>query len=458
MDNSDRINQIFGPSQENTKPEKATLTPTPIIPPLPDLPALISKIKRQADKAKTIEGKVGFIDVGIEELKQIKIDGLRQYHELVDQNNLDEPDPFWNYDADLDKQVNVLGIFRQRLLLEDAERKASPVREEVAEAAPAFAAIGRSVAPPAEALPTAPEVMDIKQLATLFDMSESWLYKNYESEGIPHFCLGTNLRFRRDEILDWIGHRGKNSASGTSTIPKAEAGGKQSRNTKDEDTKRSDKLSSSPRDGELDSQTLSTRPEPNQRTKAITEKLIPLLCSKLLLDPTEASKLREWLLNNAPARNLNERINWPHDDRRSLATFLVLCQHADLIHLPPTRKLKSPMGPGYSVALRNGFLMSGGEITETLGESIDRSHFSPIEKQVAAFETMICDMVRTDIDPGRPWPHQLFCALETYFGEIVGSRDYSMHEKNIAAACKTIDMSVMRIFYEVSVELPELTG
>ena len=65
---------------------------------------------RQSDKAKTIAGKVGFIEIGLAELQQIKIDGLRQFHELADQDNLDDHDPFWSYTDDLDKTINKLVV------------------------------------------------------------------------------------------------------------------------------------------------------------------------------------------------------------------------------------------------------------------------------------------------------------------------------------------------------------
>jgi hypothetical protein len=297
--------------------------------------------------------------------------------------------------------------------------------------------------------------MDIKQLATYLKMSESWLYKNYESEGIPHFWLGTSLRFRKDEVDERSRANGKANPTATSS-PKPEESNSHHPIPKRREERELSKTGPTPND-EDHAVDISTLPEPNQRTISIVDKLIPMLCNKVLLPVSESAKLREWLLYNAPDRRPQDRVRWPSDDRRSLATFIVLCQHADIIHLGTTHKKKeSPIGPVYSVALRNGFLLASGPITTGIAESIDRSHLSPLENKVITFETMLSDMVRTDIDPGRPWPHQLFCALQTYFGEIVGSPNYSTQAASIMTVCKTIDMSIMRIFFDVSIELPEL--
>jgi len=427
--------------------------PMPLIPPLPDFQVLVMRIRRQADKAKTIEARAGFIDVGIEELKQIKAEGWRQYHELVAQNRLDDPDPFWSYDSDIDKAISELEILRRRLILEEADRSApAPARrDEVAQSASVFAAASASPISAADPQAAPPEVMDIKQLAVYLKVSESWLYKNYESEGIPHFWLGTSLRFRKDEIDERLRAKGKAGSDATSS-PEAEESHTHHATPKRREDKERSKATPVP-DDEDTAVDLSKLPEPNQRIVSIVDKLIPMLCNKVLLHVSEAAKLREWLLYNAPDRRSQDRVRWPNDDRRSLATFIVLCQHADIIHLPTNPKRSSPR---YSVALRDGFRLASGSITQEIVESIDRSHLAPLEKHVSNFEAILADMVRTDIDPGRPWPHQLFCSLQTYFGEIDGSPDYKAQAKKLEGVCKAIDMSLMRIFFDVSVELPEL--
>ena len=116
---------------------------------------------------------VGYIDVGIEELRQIKIDGWKQFHELVARNRLDDPDPFWSYDSDLDKAINDLGILRQRLILEESDRSAPVRREEAPQPKPVFAAAGESPSSTITPQSALPEVMDIKQLATYLRVSES---------------------------------------------------------------------------------------------------------------------------------------------------------------------------------------------------------------------------------------------------------------------------------------------
>ena len=92
-------------------------------PPLPDIQDLLSRVRRQVDKAKTLEVKTGYIDIGIEEFKQIKVKGWRQYRYPYEQHALDDPQPFWDYDSDLDQAINELGILRQSLLIADADRR-----------------------------------------------------------------------------------------------------------------------------------------------------------------------------------------------------------------------------------------------------------------------------------------------------------------------------------------------
>jgi len=428
--------------------------PTQSIPPLPDIQAWVTKIRREVDKAKTTDGRVGFIDVGIDELKQIKGDGWRQYNELVAQHNLDDPDPFLSYDADLDKAINELGILRQRLILAESDRSAPVRREEAPQSKPMFATARESSPSATAGQAVLPEVMDIKQLASYLGVSYSWLYKNYESEGIPHFSLGTNLRFRRDEVDQWIGSEGKGRSVPPTSAEHEEGRKPPQAHLRNEHS--GDKSEVPNHEGEDDIVDLAKLPEPNPRTISIVDKLIPMLCDRLRIPAKEAPKLREWLLYNARGRVASDRVNW-NCDRRSLATLIVLCQHADIIHLSSTPRKNGGAGPGYSVALREGFLLDSEPITKELAESIARSHLNLIEGQLNAFEAKVHQMM-AELDPGLPSRHRLFSALLNYYEFILTSLEYTEYAKSIDEVIKAVDKSILRTFYDLVVEIPDLAS
>jgi hypothetical protein len=434
--------------------------PQPILPPLPDIATLVAKIKRQSDKAKSVERRVAFLDVGIEELNQIKMEGWAQYHELVDQKRLDDPDPFWHYDSELDLAINELRILRQRLILEEPERKPSPDKESElqpspAQSMPTFAPSQGSTLT-AEPHTPSPEVMDVEALAVFLKSSASWIYKNYEAEGIPYFSLGTSLRFRRDEVIGWINNRGK-SASTVVTPLRSKRGKKGSPRLKRQTEEGSPAASPVPEENSIGTD-LGTLPPPSEKAEAIVDKLITILVSKLGMNSVESVKLREWLVYNAPSRKEGDRVRWPIEDRRSLSTFLVLCQHANILHLPTGTKKDGAVGPRYSVALREGFLLPSGLITTAIAESIDRSHLNPIEALVTAFEKKVYELMMNEIDPGISWRHELFSALQKYYEVICGESTYKGHAEAIGETLKKVDRNILRAFYELTVEMPELAS
>lgn len=45
---------------------------------------------------------------------------------------------------------------------------------------------------------------NIKQLSKILNVSESWLYKQVESNRIPHVRLNSKLLFQLEKIMEWI--------------------------------------------------------------------------------------------------------------------------------------------------------------------------------------------------------------------------------------------------------------
>jgi hypothetical protein len=209
-------------------------------------------------------------------------------------------------------------------------------------------------------------------------------------------------------------------------------------------------------EGEDDIVDFAKLPEPNPRTISIVDKLIPMLCDRLRIPAKEAPKLREWLLYNARERVAKDRVNW-NCDRRSLATLIVLCQHADIIHLSSTPRKNGGAGPGYSVALREGFLLDSEPITKELAESIARSHLNLIEGQLNAFEAKV-HQVMAELDPGLSSRHRLFSALLNYHEFILTSSEYTEYAKSIDEVIKAVDKSILRTFYDLIVEIPDLAS
>jgi predicted DNA-binding transcriptional regulator AlpA len=173
------------------------------IPPLPDIAEKVNAVQRSVTKAKSFETKVGTIDLAIDELQGIKSEGWVQYQELVKGRALDDPDPFWDYDTKLDRAIWELSIHRKRLMLEEQDRSIQPPTPEPAKA-PRLEFTASSENTPGT--PPTPDVMDTKALAEYLRCSESWIYKNYEAEGIP-FSMTAGLRFLKSSVDDWLRSR-----------------------------------------------------------------------------------------------------------------------------------------------------------------------------------------------------------------------------------------------------------
>jgi hypothetical protein len=272
--------------------------------------------------------------------------------------------------------------------------------------------------------------MTAEQTARYIHRNLDVVYR-YAREGkLPAQWIDTHPLFAKKSIEEWLASHSK------------QAKVKDTRNPK--------------KGGEDDVVSHSSLPEPNSRTLSIIEKLIPLLRDRLRLPTTEVPKLSEWLLYNAHERVAEDRINWDNGDRRSLAALVVLCQHADIIHLPPTNK-SGEVWPGYSVAVRGGFLLSSKPITAKLADSITRSHLSPIDCQVNAFEDKV-SRVMAELDPGLPFRHRLFSAILNYYEFILPSPKYKEYAKGVDQVMKAVDKSLLRTFYDLVVEIPDLAS
>ena len=47
-------------------------------------------------------------------------------------------------------------------------------------------------------------LLDTKQVAALLGKSEWWVRVNREELGIPVFRVGTELRFKEEEVMKWL--------------------------------------------------------------------------------------------------------------------------------------------------------------------------------------------------------------------------------------------------------------
>ena len=46
--------------------------------------------------------------------------------------------------------------------------------------------------------------MDVKQLSERLSVPESWIYARTASGEIPHVKLGHYVRFRLDDVMEWL--------------------------------------------------------------------------------------------------------------------------------------------------------------------------------------------------------------------------------------------------------------
>jgi hypothetical protein len=109
------------------------------------------------------------------------------------------------------------------------------------------------------------------------------------------------------------------------------------------------------------------------------------------------------------------------------------------------------------VALREGFLLDSEPITKELAESIARSHLNLIEGQLNAFEAKV-HQVMAELDPGLSSRHRLFSALLNYHEFILTSSEYTEYAKSIDEVIKAVDKSILRTFYDLIVEIPDLAS
>lgn len=420
----------FGNAPQEEEPAK-------LISPLPDIQTLIAKIRRQADRAKTVESSVGFIDVGIEELKQIKLDGWRQYHELVDRRILDDPDPFWNYDTDLDKAINELGILRQRLILEESYQAAPVQREEPSQPKPVFTAAGEGSASTApQVAPPAPEVMDIRQLASYLGMSDSWLYKNYESEGLPYFLLGTSLRFRKDEIDSWSKKRTEALPSDSLGVEpvKEKRAAKRSRPAPTSDNSQAILITT-----RLESADTSIHPKIISRM----DRLVSLLYEKGYLSQGEALRFKNWMLTGARRDPGDTKIAWLKQ-RKSLVTCIILCHYAELVSISEA-KGKEPPRPDFGATIERDFIAED----KPMLQNIDRDFAKDIDREVKFFIEYIRSYAkRNELD--FPLDNSLAAALAEYFDDIDGSEGLAVEATEIKTNGKDLDFQMMKLFHTLS--------
>lgn len=57
------------------------------------------------------------------------------------------------------------------------------------------------------------QVLNHKEAAKFLNVSESWLYKNLESAGVPHFKVGRVMRFEKDKLKAWMTQKTKRGAN-----------------------------------------------------------------------------------------------------------------------------------------------------------------------------------------------------------------------------------------------------
>ena len=474
MADPDFIRLLFG-DPKKTPEEQEIIPPVPVIPPLPDIQALLSRVRRQVDKAKTLEVKTDYIDIGIAELKQIKDRGERQYHTLTEQNALDDPQPFLDYSSDLDEATNELCILRMSLLVEDADRATSaspmlpslsPVSAQAPLPAPGIApGIAPSVAPvlvvPASVIPTTPDpaapvaaspvkdsailaeqtviipdVMDIELLAIFLTGSEkatSWFEKHYKEERIPYFNVGRLVKFRKGEVIAWCvengkyGYGQKNVSSSISRL--AESIVPASPKNPLNGFKRVDNMGTT-----IDS-----------FKQSFGQELVQRLIKKEYIESQDCSNVHNWIESNANRKNIKEII-W-RSNRKSLASFIILCQHTDIIHMPSNGK-SSGDRPDYTAMTMREFRVLKKETSEIISDGIDRDWFQPVEIEATFFEKRINAWINDEPGPSEKFENPMLCALEEYFGEMEGSEGFIEREQFIKKKCKKIDFQIMRLFYD----------
>jgi len=436
MADSESYKLLFS-DRKATPEEQEIIPPLPQIPPLPDIQALLSRVKRQVDKAKTLEVKTGYLDIGIEELKQIKVDGWRQYDTITEQHALNDPQPFWDYDSDLDKAVNELGILRQSLLLADTDRTASVKAPAPTPSTALVSAVPAAVIPaPPDPKVSSPDVMDVDELAAYLKVSSSLIYKTYKSEGIPYFLLGTLLRFQKEEVDIWISKRGKAGLSVTSiTGPRPGI----SASTSPPPLPVAPRNTTKPSDQPIE--LLDERVHP--QTLARINKLIALLWEKDCLSQNDSQRFKDWMLRRARLSPNEAKIVWLRQ-RKSLVTCIVLCHYAELVDIPETLGKKQPR-PDFGATIERDFIAEG----KSALQNIDRDCAKDIDGEINAFnEYMRAYARRNELD--FPEDNILFSALAEYYDDIDGSEGMAVEIGEIKDLTQNVDYLMMKLFHALS--------
>jgi hypothetical protein len=436
MADPDFIRLLFG-DPKKTPEEQEIIPPVPVIPPLPDIQALLSRVRRQVDKAKTLEVKTGYIDIGIAELKQIKDRGERQYHTLTEQDALDDPQPFLDYNSDLDEATNELCILRMSLQVKDADCTVPGVLPPPAPSTvPIFTALAASVPTTPDPKISAPDVMDVNGLGAYLKVSPSQIYKTYKSEGIPYFLLGTLLRFRKEEIDVWIGNRGKAGLSVTSIT--GQHSGTRSKSS-------SPSVPAAPRGiSEPGARPIELHEDLVHPQKlARINKLIALLWERDYLSQSDSQRFKNWVLRGTKLDSGEEQLLWTKL-RKSLVTCIVLLQHAGLISIRET-KGKTPPRPDYAARIERDFTAEG----KSRLQNIDRDLAKDIEEQILFF-TSYLQVYAKDNKLDFPLENILFSALNEYFDDIDGSEGLAEEVKAIADGCKSLDFDMLRLFHSIA--------
>jgi excisionase family DNA binding protein len=438
MDDHDSVSSYFGPSLD--KREAGPDAPLPPAEPVfPDITDLVTTIRSKVKKSKSAEQRIGFIDLGIAELANRKREGEVQFHRLLDQNNLDDPDQYWSYETALDKAINELRILRQRLILEEPEHWASPDKKtepkaSLAQPMPAFAPPQGSTSSDEPRTPP-PEVMDVEELAAFLGMSESWIYKNYEAEGIPYFTLGTSLRFRRNKVLEWLDTWGKeaNASSGRAPVSRKPRAVRT--------TLAADEAQPFPSVPKADVPDQGVHPGILSKI----EKLASSLYEKGYLSQTDSLRLKAWILKGARLDPNPPKISWLKT-RKSLVTCIVLCHYADLVCIPQTRD-KTPPRPDFGATIERDFIAEGKSILQ----NIDRDFAKKIDLQVNAFVNYIRQYAdKNELEFSEA--NNLFSALTEYYDDIDGSEGMAEEAKTIKDIGRDLDFIILRLFHSLSIE------
>ncbi|HUX37671.1 MAG TPA: helix-turn-helix domain-containing protein [Rectinemataceae bacterium] len=166
---------------------------------LPDIDRMIRKIKAGAAKVATATAKARHLQHGIDKIDLVTHDATLRFRSLEMENNVDDPDAYWNYidkaghvRSDLAYMIDGLALRREI----DSE-KANPASEADRPPQEVPARDGACQLP-------SKECMNVEEIATYLGISISTVYHRAAAGTIPVSRIGARLVFLREEIEAWI--------------------------------------------------------------------------------------------------------------------------------------------------------------------------------------------------------------------------------------------------------------